>query len=174
MPQLSLSKNYNFLRRVKLIAGLILLLPHICQGAENTRIAKAESSSINSLSWISGHWVDNRGDIKTEEFWLEPSGGLMVGLHRDILENNKAFFEYLRIEELDGKIIYYASPSGNKAVGFTLTDQEEFLAIFENQENEFPKRIIYQLIDEKLHVKIDDGTENESESLNWVWYKINN
>ena len=77
------------------------------------------------------------------------------------------------MRRLAGKIIYYASPRGNKAVAFTLTDQEEFLAVFENQENEFPKRIIYQLIDEKLHVKIDDGTENESESLNWVWHKIN-
>jgi hypothetical protein len=174
MPLLSLSKNYNFLTKVKIIVGFLLLLHTICQGAEDNCITKTDSASIKSLSWISGHWVDDPEFIQTEEFWLEPRAGLMLGLHRDILDGNKFFFEYLRIEQVDEKIIYYASPRGNKAVGFTLTDQEEFLAIFENQENEFPKRIIYKLIDDKLHVKIDGGTENDLNSLNWVWQKINN
>ncbi len=56
------------------------------------------AGSLEDLEWLAGYWVGEQDGVATEELWLPPRGGLMLGLHRDLAGSGTPFFEYLRIE----------------------------------------------------------------------------
>ena len=54
---------------------------------------------LEDLVWMSGAWCRDDGDSSDDEVWLEPRGGLMLGMHREVRASGETRFEYLRIEE---------------------------------------------------------------------------
>jgi len=130
--------------------------------------APTEREGLAKLSWMAGHWSGTDSGVEMEEAWLAPKGGVMLGVHRDVAskEDKLMSFEYLRIEQRESALIYVASPSGKGAVEFTLSKSEENSAIFENPKHDFPKRIIYQRIDDTLHARIEG---DEGKSIAWEW-----
>ena len=54
-------------------------------------------------------------------------------------------FEYLRVVERDGGLIYAAQPGGAKATEFVLTEVSPTRAVFDNPRHDYPKRIVYEL-----------------------------
>jgi hypothetical protein len=54
-------------------------------------------------------------------------------------------FEYLRIVERDGGLVYFAQPGGAKATEFVLTELSPTRAVFDNPRHDYPKRIVYEL-----------------------------
>ena len=125
--------------------------------------------TIDRLGWMTGSWQAEVDGVVMEEVWTEPRGGMLLGLHRDV-KDDRAAFEFLRIAVEGEGIVYWASPSGREATGFTLTSCGEQDAIFENPDNEWPKRLHYWLDDKgSLHAQADGG-EGERVS-EWVWKK---
>jgi hypothetical protein len=67
-------------------------------------------------------------------------------------------FEYLRIVERDGGLVYVAQPGGRPPTDFVLTAQAGQSATFENPAHDFPKLIRYTLKpDGVLEATISDG-----------------
>lgn len=54
-------------------------------------------------------------------------------------------FEYLRIVERDGGLVYIAQPGGTTPTEFVLTHLTDTRAVFENPRHDYPKRIVYEL-----------------------------
>ena len=54
-------------------------------------------------------------------------------------------FEYLRIVERDGGLVYIAQPGGRPPTEFTLVELTKSRAVFENPRHDYPKRIAYEL-----------------------------
>jgi len=54
-------------------------------------------------------------------------------------------FEYLRIVEKDGGLVYVAQPGGKTATEFVLAEFGKTRAVFENPRHDYPKRIVYEL-----------------------------
>jgi hypothetical protein len=54
-------------------------------------------------------------------------------------------FEYLRIVERDGGLVYIAQPAGKTATEFVLTEFTAMRAVFDNPRHDYPKRIVYEL-----------------------------
>ena len=54
-------------------------------------------------------------------------------------------FEYLRIVERDGGLVYIAQPGGKTATEFVLTEWTASRAVFDNPRHDYPKRIVYEL-----------------------------
>jgi len=73
------------------------------------------SPSLDSLAWLSGSWIERKGQATTEEHWMAPSGGLMLGVNRTIAASGKASFEFLRIAQTPEGLSYFASPQGKPA-----------------------------------------------------------
>jgi hypothetical protein len=122
---------------------------------------------VDDLSWMSGHWTSTKDGLVMEEVWTEPRGGVMLGLHRDA-KGAKASFEFLRITETNGAIVYLAQPGGKPPTPFTLVELNGKRAVFANPQHDFPKRIIYWLEDGKLCARVEgdgDGAEQ------WCWAK---
>jgi hypothetical protein len=125
--------------------------------------------ALEDLAWMAGHWAATVGDVQMEEAWTGPEGGVMLGVHRDVPAGGAAFFEYLRIEERDGEIVYIASPMGRGATEFALALIEGRRAIFENLEHDFPQRIIYHRDGDRLSASAEGVVDGESRSEKWEW-----
>ncbi|HKE01170.1 MAG TPA: DUF6265 family protein [Planctomycetota bacterium] len=123
---------------------------------------------LESLAWMSGHWREISDRATTEELWMPPSGGLMLGLNRSVGGKGKAQFEYLRIEEDAQGVVYQASPRGAKPTPFRLTASEKGHAVFENPEHDFPKKIEYRLDGEKLVASI----AGEKPGPSWTFVRV--
>ena len=117
---------------------------------------KVKNATIDDLSWIAGAWElrDRQGII--EEYWMRPSGKSMIGITRNVSENEPLFFEYLRILQTDSGIIYIAQPSGWSPIEFKLVELEDEIATFINPAHDFPQRIIYRKeLDNILFVRLE-------------------
>jgi hypothetical protein len=53
-------------------------------------------------------------------------------------------FEYLRIVERDGGLVYIAQPGGASPTEFVLTELSPTRAVFDNPRHDYPKRIVYE------------------------------
>lgn len=108
-------------------------------------------ATINDVAWLSGAWTGSRGTSGTttiEERWSPAQGGSMLGVSRTISRGKMSAFEYLRIVERDGGLVYVAQPNGGTTTEFILTEFSATKAVFENPRHDYPKRIAYELGDD--------------------------
>ncbi len=64
-------------------------------------------------------------------------------------------FEFLRIVERDGGLVYVAQPGGKTATEFIMTELGANRAVFENPRHDYPRKIVYELsADGKLSATI--------------------
>lgn len=109
-------------------------------------------AAIADLAWISGAWVGTRSSgASIEERWSPPLGGAMLAVSRTVNTGGKmTAFEYLRIVERDGGLVYAAQPGGAPKTEFVLTEFGPTegggkRAVFDNPRHDYPKRIVYEL-----------------------------
>ena len=72
----------------------------------------------------------------------------MLGLSRTVARTKMVAFEYLRIVERDGGLVYIAQPGGKSATEFVLTELDGNRAVFLNPRHDFPQRIEYTRSDD--------------------------
>ena len=126
--------------------------------------------SIDRLAWLAGTWVGDQQGISTEEVWLTPRGGTMIGMHRDIAADGEVFFEFLRIEDRAGTVVYVASPRGAAPTEFIHTGCVDGVAQFVNPAHDFPQRIVYhRLGEDSLKASVHGREEGEERSREWLW-----
>ncbi len=126
------------------------------------------ASEIDKLSWMNGTWTQTKADSVVQESWLGPRGKLLVGVSLTSSGKDKASFEYMRIVETPSGLVFYASPNGGPAVAFTLKESSERRVVFENLANDFPHRVIYQLVaNSELHARIEGSVAGKPRSMDW-------
>lgn len=116
---------------------IVLLLP-----SAQERPAPARTT-IASLNWLAGDWAGTMGRSTIEERWTPAAGGAMLAVSRTVKDDRLAAFEYLRIVERDGGLVYIAQPNGRPLTEFVLTAITADSATFENPAHDFPKMIRY-------------------------------
>lgn len=120
----------------------------IYRHAADIPMPTAVKAKIDNLAWLAGAWVGTRGTTGSsiEERWSPPLGGAMLAVSRTVNAAGKMVgFEYLRIVERDGGLVYLAQPAGNKATEFVLSELTAKRAVFENPRHDYPQRIMYEL-----------------------------
>lgn len=111
------------------------------------------AATINDMAWLAGAWVGTRGTdgaISIEERWSPPLGGAMLAVSRTVARGSMRGFEFLRMVERDGGLVYIAQPNGAPPTEFVLTElaiteSGTHRAVFENPRHDSPQRIIYEL-----------------------------
>src|SRR5262245_59224306 len=93
------------------------------------------------LAWPAGTWKGGSGALAFEERWTPASGGAMLAVSRTVKDDRMVAFEFLRIVERDGSLVYIAQPNGRPPTEFTLTAITADAATFENPSHDFPKMI---------------------------------
>jgi hypothetical protein len=119
---------------------------------------KPIAATIAQVGWMEGTWVGEADGNSVEERWTPPAGGAMLAVSRTLKNGRLAGFEFLRIVERDGGLVYVAQPGGKPPTDFTLTALTESSATFENPDHDFPKRIRYtKRPDGALEARVGDG-----------------
>jgi hypothetical protein len=134
--------------------------------------AAAADVDVQRLAWMEGRWTGEKDGVSIEEYWTDPGGGALLGLHRDIKGGRLVSWEFLRIGSTSEGTFYYASPRSKPPTPFKLVELTEKRAVFENKQHDFPQRILYWL-DEKgaLHARIEGPQGGKTVFEEWVWTK---
>ena len=131
---------------IVLFAGACLAaLPAL--GASHTgslAAAQQDSVAIDRLAWLAGCWEMRSGARRTEEQWMMPRGGAMLGMSRTVRNDTLIEFEHVRIERRGSDMYYVASPSRQATAEFKATAFTDSSVKFENPEHDFPQRIMYR------------------------------
>jgi hypothetical protein len=132
-----------------------------------------QGPTLADLAWLAGHWSSERAGTRTEEVWLTPSGGLLLGMNRAVTAAGRGTFEFLRIEQRAQGIVYVASPSGRGETVFPLADVGARFVLFENPEHDFPQRIRYELDDAgRMQARVSAGQGDQERALEWSWTRL--
>lgn len=114
--------------------------------AEDIPMPAPAPAVIGDLEWLVGPWVGTRSSgASIEERWTPPLGGAMLGVSRTVSRGRMSAFEYLRIVERDGGLVYIAQPGGQPPTEFVLTEVSKTRVVFDNPRHDYPKRIVYEL-----------------------------
>jgi hypothetical protein len=115
--------------------------------AEDIALPVPAKAVIDDLAWLAGAWVGKKSSGSSiEERWSPPLGGAMLAISRSVNASGMMFaFEYLRVVERDGGLVYIAQPGGKTPTEFVLTELGTNRAVFENPRHDYPKRIVYEL-----------------------------
>ena len=134
-----------------ILAGILLLTAGAVQAQEAA-----------SLGWMAGDWVEVKDGQVTEEVWLAPRGGRLIGMGRTGKTDARGPFEYMRIEAgLDGRLTFTAQPNGAKPSGFPLETASREAISFANPAHDYPQRVRYWREGELLlaEVSLKDGSK---------------
>ena len=115
---------------------------------EDIPLPKPAQATMDDMAWLVGAWTGTRGSSSIEERWSPPSGGAMLGVARTVKDGKMRSFEYLRVVERDGGLVYVAQPGGRSATEFVLTELAGQRAVFQNPRHDSPQQIVYELSDE--------------------------
>ncbi|MCA8963676.1 MAG: hypothetical protein H6838_10670 [Planctomycetes bacterium] len=117
----------------------------IYRHAEDIELPAPAKATIGDLEWLAGAWVGTRSSGSSiEERWSPPLGGAMLGTSRTVSRGRMSAFEFLRVVERDGGLVYVAQPGGATATEFVLTELTGSRAVFDNPRHSYPKRIVYE------------------------------
>jgi hypothetical protein len=119
-------------------------------------------------AFMTGCWKLVNGDHWTQECWMEPKAGMMLGASREGVADKLKSWEQLRVEQsADGSVVLMASPSGRSAVSFKARSVSSTAVEFTNAAHDYPQRIRYELKGDKLEAEISliDG----SKPIRWTY-----
>jgi len=136
-------------------AGLIVLMALMALGQDQT-----SKPRIEALDWIAGCWTLASAQATTEEHWMRPAGGTMLGMSRTVRGGKTTEYEFLQIRETTNGLEYVAKPSGQTEATFPVKTIEAGAVVFENPTHDFPQRIIYRKTGEKTATARIEGTRN--------------
>jgi hypothetical protein len=106
--------------------------------------SSAAALNVSGAGWLAGCWELRAGARVTQEQWMAPLGGAMLGMSRTVVRDTVREWEHLVIGERDGSIAYSAKPSRQAETVFPATQLSDSLLVFENLAHDFPQRILYR------------------------------
>lgn len=158
---------------VRLAVSLALssVLITLGSNATSSQAPAVATHSLSELKWIAGSWKTAEGGrTQIEEHWTGAAGDSMLGMSRTVAGGRTVEFEYLRLEQRADGIFYVAHPKARcPGTDFKLIQLTRTEATFENQQHDFPKRIIYKLtLQGALVASIDGGAGTKAHAVTYL------
>ena len=140
----------------------------ICAGLSPS-VPGTEPAAIEQLSWLSGCWERTHGDRHIQEQWMAPAGGVMLGMSRTVEAGALREYEYMRIEEQGGGLVFIARPSGQEGASFPSISVTASKVVFENPAHDFPQRVIYARgEDGSLQARIEGAMDGKAQGVDFT------
>lgn len=144
-------------------AGVVILSTNTSWAANN----------IQDVQWLQGCWQAAGAEAGSEEHWLVPAGGSMLGVGRTVRKSKTVAWEFMRIQENADSLVFTALPSGKAEASFQLLSLDKQKVVFENLRPEFPQRVIYQLnTDGSLLGRIEGKAKDQEKGIDFPMQKI--
>lgn len=142
------------------IAPLGMLIAALAQGPslDAQHVRPPAAAAIAQVAWLAGSWIGSSGPATFDERWSPAAGGAMLAVSRTVKSDTMVAFEFLRIVERDGHLVYVAQPGGRPPTDFTATAVSSDSVTFENPAHDCPKMIRYaKQADGTLEARVSDG-----------------
>lgn len=131
------------------------------------------ANTIQDLQWLQGCWQPVGAETGSEEHWLVPAGGSMLGVGRTVRKSKTIAWEFMRIQENADSLVFTAIPSGKPEASFQLLSLDKQRVVFENTRPEFPQRVIYQLnADGSLLGRIEGKMKDQEKGIDFPMQRI--
>ena len=128
--------------------------------------AESKPGDKDLPGWMAGCWEQAGGGRWTEECWMRPRGGIMLGAGRSGAGERLREWEATGIVAwADGKLAYWASPQGGERVAFPMVSQGAREIVFANAAHDYPQRIRYWMEGDALNAEI--STIDRGRSMRW-------
>lgn len=137
------------MKRLLIIIPIISLFLVSCQ------------NEMDKAEWLIGNWEHTSEEGKFTEKWKKKSSKTFIGNSYFVIENDTVFSERVNLVQR-GKDLFYiveitTEPSA-RVTEFKLTSNSANQLVFENPENDFPKKITYNRIHkDSLFAEISGG-----------------
>ena len=148
------------------IAGAVLGVLAMVEGAAGQA---ALPTTVSGLAWMAGAWGATIDGIEMEEHWTSAKAGTLIGMHRDVAKGRTVSFEFLRVEEQNGGLVYLSCPKGAAVTPFRLVEAGPSRAVFANPQHDFPQRIIYWKDGADLRARIEGPQGGKTVGEEWRW-----
>lgn len=110
--------------------------------------ADAQPTTVSAVplpNWLAGCWIAGGAEgAGTEECWTVPRGSMVLGSGHNFVGPRTRSFEHMRIESVEGSLVFVAHPGGSSPTRFALQATEGGNGLlFVNAENDYPQRVHY-------------------------------
>lgn len=144
-----------------------MVLASVSMAAAQT--AQKPLPTAEDLSWFTGCWEMRVPEEKMTmtEMWTKPGGGTLLGIGRTVVGGETVSFEYMRMTfGKDGVKYIVRHPSHPEEVAFDLIENANGKAVFQNLENDFPQRIIYEKAGSNgLNARIEGAKDDPKKAM---------
>ncbi len=116
-------------------------------GEPSARTPEEARRIVESLSWLTGHWVGTAGANRYETVYTSPTRGELYGASKEFNDERIATFDFERMHSKGGDVFMTPWPMGRKSRSFKLTDYDptKRRLHFVNNEHDFPRAFTYAL-----------------------------
>jgi hypothetical protein len=139
---------------------LILLALISCQ--KSNKIDRLKSSN-----WLLGQWENKTDNGKLLEIWKKVNDSLYIGESFFIKRDDTLHFEKIQLKQKGEKLCYISTIKGqnnDKSITFSHNIEVQNRLVFENSNNVYPRKIVYQRFS-KAHLLIEiSGIQNRKPS----------
>jgi hypothetical protein len=133
----------------------------------------AQAQSAAGPGWLAGCWELRAGNRVTLEMWMPPGGDFMLGASRTLVGGVVREFEQLRLRTESGKLVYTATPSGQRETAFPATVVSDTALVFENLAHDFPQRILYRRVGaDSMVARIEGPGPNGTRGFNFPMRRV--
>ena len=122
------------------------------------------------LSWMAGYWLDCSRGREASETWTDPRGGVLIGAAVTVASGETSF-EYARVGPIEGDMAYVAQPGGVAPTAFPVIEASAARVVFQNLDNDFPQRVLYQRTGDVLTARIEGHRGDREQAMEWRFDK---
>jgi len=138
-----------------------------------------KKNCIAQFKWMNGSWKMITKNGMIIESWKTINDSTMEGKSFFIKNNtDSTFLESIEMVARNNQCYYRPTANEqneNKAVAFKVSSFNQKGFVAENPEHDFPKRIIYLLINnDSIHAFIDGGSELPQKKSNFYYSRVKN
>ena len=124
--------------------------------------------AITKLLWLAGSWRGEKNSRLSDEQWMVPAGGVMLGMRRAVQKGKPVDYDFIQIREGPGGALFYVlQPSGQKEAAFQVSSMTETTIVFENQLQDYPRKISYSLQSDGSLLTSVEGVGSDGEEKRW-------
>lgn len=130
-----------------------------------------------SLLILEGKWQTIRNKQTIVEEWQKANNNLLKGKSYKIKTNHDTVnLETMDLKIVQGKTLFVpvsATENNGKAVIFTLSKYANNKFEFVNMKHDFPKRIVYHIVNkDSVHAWVDDSFDKTENRLDFYYSRV--
>ena len=137
-------------------------------------------NKMESFNWLNGSWImKKQNGSYLMENWMASNDSTLAGESLNFSATGQSLVsETLQLVYRNNEYFYISTVKGQnngEAVKFKISSHSENGFVAENPGHDFPKRIIYKLVNEdSIYAFIDGGSSASEKKINFYYSRVKN